>query len=145
MKKLLLITFLSFAATICFAQSKEEQVWQRVEALTRAVFETKDSNVLNDLVSERVTYGHSGGNLEDKATMVHKAATSTTTYKNSSLERVSIDVDRKTALVRHNFRAISVENGAETPLDLSILQVWKKERGKWRLWARQAVRIPARK
>lgn len=143
MKKLLLITLFAAVAFSGFAQSsKEEQVWQRVEALTKAVFDTKDSMALQDLVSADVTYGHSGGNLEDKPTMVQKAAASKTQYKNPSFERVSIDVNGKTAIVRHNFRAISAENGKETPLDLSIIQVWKKEGGKWRLWARQAVKIP---
>jgi hypothetical protein len=142
-KSLFLVSFL-LISFICFAQTKEEKVWQRVEALTKAVFETKDSLALDDLVSEKVTYGHSGGNLEDKRTMVQKAAASKTEYKNKNFERISIDVNDKTAIVRHNFRAISVENGKESPLDLGILQVWKKEGGKWRLWARQAVKIPAK-
>ena len=129
-------------ATTSFAQSAAEKVWARVESLTKAVFETKDSLALVDLVSQKVTYGHSGGNLEDKKTMVQKAAASKTEYKNRNFERVSIEVNDKTAIVRHNFRAISVENGKESALDLGILQVWKKEGGKWRLWARQAVRIP---
>ena len=73
--------------------------------------------------------------------MIQKAVTSKMTYKNSVLERVSIDVDGKTAILRHNFRATSIENGTESPLNLSILQVWRKEKGKWRIWARQAVRI----
>jgi hypothetical protein len=141
--KTILLTALLFLTTaFTFAQSKEAKVWERVEALTKAVFETKDSAALQDLVSDKVTYGHSGGNLEDKKTMVQKAAASKTEYKNRSFEKVSIDVNDKTAIVRHNFRAISVENGKETPLDLGILQVWKKEGGKWRLWARQAVKIP---
>ncbi|MBD0298228.1 MAG: nuclear transport factor 2 family protein [Flavisolibacter sp.] len=142
MKRCIIIAlcFVSFFATA--QSSKEEQVWQRVEALTKAVFDTKDSIALVGLVSDHLTYGHSAGSLEDKATMVHKAASSKTQYKNPSFERVSIDVDGPTAIVRHNFRAISVENGKETPLDLSILQVWKQERGQWRLWARQAVKIP---
>ena len=41
-----------------------------LEALTKAIFETKDSIALLDLVSTKVTYGHSVGNIEDKATMV---------------------------------------------------------------------------
>ena len=53
-----------------------------MEALTKAVFETKDSAALLDLVSENVTYGHSSGNLEDKKTMVSKAVGSKTEYKN---------------------------------------------------------------
>ena len=123
------------------AQSQEEKIWARVNDLTKAVFETKDSLALEDIVSSGVTYGHSGGNLEDKKTMISKAVSSKTTYKNIEFERLSLDRDGKTAVLRHNFRATSVENGTENPLNLSIIQVWKKQSGKWRLWARQAVRI----
>jgi len=145
MKVLLIFSSAVMMMATSFAQSKEEEkVWARVEALTKAVFETKDSAALLDLVSTKVTYGHSSGTLENKATMVQKAAGGKTEYKNRNFERVSMEVNDKTAIVRHNFRAISVENGKESPLDLGILQVWKKEGGKWRLWARQAVRIPAK-
>ena len=123
------------------AQSTEEKIWARVDALTKAIFETKDSAALDDLVGSRVSYGHSGGNLEDKPTMISKAVASKTTYKNIVFERVSLDRDGKTAVLRHNFRATSIENGVENALNLGILQVWKKKGGKWRLWARQAVRI----
>jgi hypothetical protein len=136
------LSLLTLSVSFSFAQSKEEKVWARVEALTKAVFETKDSAALVDLVSEHVTYGHSNGNLEDKKTMVSKAVASKQEYKNRNFERVSIDISDEAAIIRHNFRAISIENGKESPLDLGILQVWKKEKGKWRLWARQAVRIP---
>jgi hypothetical protein len=55
-------------------------------------------------------------------------------------------VDDKLAIVRQNFRATSVDaQGVGTPLDLGILQVWKKEHGKWKLMARQAVKIPPKK
>ena len=140
--KTILALLLLLITSSSFAQSKEDKVWERVEALTKAVFETKDGNVLNDLVSENVSYGHSGGNVEDKKMMVSNAVVSKTEYKNRNFERVSIQVNDKTAIVRHNFRAISINDGKEAPLDLTILQVWRKEGGKWKLWARQAVRIP---
>ena len=140
--KTILALLLLLITSSSFAQSKEDKVWERVEALTKAVFETKDGNVLNDLVSENVSYGHSGGNVEDKKMMVSNAVASKTEYKNRNFERVSIQVNDKTAIVRHNFRAISINDGKEAPLDLTILQVWRKEGGKWKLWARQAVRIP---
>lgn len=142
MKLSLFICLFVFASLMGIAQSaSQNQVWARVEALTKAIFETKDSVALNDLVSTSVTYGHSAGAIEDKATMVQKAVASKTTYKNSVSEKVSIDVDGNTAVVRQNFRATSVENGTETPLNLAILQVWKKEKGTWRIWARQAVKV----
>jgi len=143
MKKLFSISLFFLISIAVFSQSSNDsQIWSRVEALTRAIFETKDSTALLDLVSTRVSYGHSGGNVEDKATMVQKAVSSKTSYKNIVFEKVSVDVDGNTAIVRHNFRAISIENGTETPLNLAILQVWKKENGKWRIWARQAVKVP---
>ena len=141
--RILLIAVLFVISFGASAQSsKEAEVWKRVEALSNAVFATKDSITMKDLVSEHVTYGHSGGNIENKEVMVHNASISKTVYKNSELEKLSIDVNKKSAVVRHTFRAISVdEKGTETPLNLGLLQVWKKENGKWRLWARQAVKI----
>lgn len=144
MKNLFLIALLLFSITT-FAQSKEENVWKRVEELTKAVFETKDSVALEGLVNRYVTYAHSSGLVEDRPTMIHAAASSPLKYKNISIERGGINIDGKTAVLRHNLRGVSVdEKGAESPLNLGILQVWKKNRGKWQIWARQAVRIPAK-
>jgi len=143
MKKVLMSLLIMTLTITAFAQTAAEQkVWDRVEALANAIFAQRDSAALLDLVSENVTYGHSGGSIEDKPTMVHKAMVSKTTYRNQQFEKLSIQVKDKIAVLRHNFRAISIdENGKETPLDLGILQVWRKEGNKWRLWARQAVKI----
>ncbi len=145
MKKLLLLVLLG--STIgAFAQSAEEQkVWNCVEKLTKAVFETKDSVALEGMVNKHLTYAHSSGLVEDRPTMIHAAASSPIKYKNISIEKGTIDVDGNTAVLRHNLRGVSVDNtGAESPLNLGILQVWKKNKGEWQIWARQAVRIPAK-
>lgn len=143
MKKLFLLLVLLAAYGGTFAQSaKENAVWSRVEALTNAIFGKKDSAALADIVSSKVTYGHSGGQVEDKATMIRNAVGNKGTYRNIEVERTSISMDDNTAVLRHNLRGISIdEKGAESPLNLGILQVWKKENGKWRIWARQAVKI----
>lgn len=145
MKKLSFSIALAFICIMAVCQSSaEEKVWQQTEVLSKAVFGTKDSLALLDLVDEKVTYGHSGGNVEDKATMIRNAVANAAIYKNSLLERLSVDVERKTAVVRYNFRAVVVDKGAETPLDIGIIQVWKKKSRKWQLWARQAVKIPVK-
>jgi hypothetical protein len=144
MKKLLSIALLLISLNV-FAQSTEEKVWKRVEELTKAVFETKDSVALEGLVNKYVTYAHSSGVVEDRPTMIRAAVSTPLKYKNISIERGSINIDGKTAVLRHNLRGISVdERGTESPLNLGILQVWKKNRGKWQIWARQAVRINPR-
>jgi len=94
------------------------------------------------LVNKYVTYAHSTGLVEDRPTMIQAAVSSPTKYKNLSVERGSINIDGKTAVLRHNLRGISIDDkGAEAPLNLGILQVWKKNGSKWQLWARQAVKI----
>lgn len=123
--------------------SKENAVWSRVEALNKAIFQTKDSAALDDLVSKKLTYGHSGGNLEDKPTMIHNAVINQTVYKNPVTERLSIIfVDDDVAVLRHIFRATQIEKGTESSLNLGILQVWCKEKGRWKIVARQAVKVP---
>lgn len=143
MKKIVVVLLTSFVALFAFGQSSEEaKVWARADALRKAVFEIKDSAALYDLVGSKVTYGHSGGNIEDKPTMVHNAVTSKTTYRNTSVEKLSIAFIKETAILREIFLATSVdEKGLESPLNLSILQVWIKEQGKWKLFARQAVKV----
>lgn len=143
MKRLILTLFFCGGFAVSFAQpAKEAKLWERVESLTKAIFETKDSSALADLVSADVTYGHSGGAIEDKQQMIHKAVINKTTYRNQSIEKLSININGNYAVLRHNFHAIGTdEAGKESPLDLGILQVWKKEGGKWRIWGRQAVKI----
>jgi hypothetical protein len=143
MRNILILIAVVVFSLPAFAQSPEEaKVWARVDALQNAVFGTKDSIVIAELVGEKLTYGHSGGNIEDKIRMVHNAAVSQTIYKNSSIERLGLSfINKKTAIVRYIFRATSVEKGVEAPLNLSLLQVWAKEGGKWKLQARQAVKV----
>ena len=145
MKKLLLLVFLA-SNLGAFSQSAEEQsVWSSVEALTKAVFETKDSVAINGLANKYVTYAHSSGLVEDRPTMIRAAVSSALKYKNLSIEKGEINIDGNTAVLRHNLRGVSVDaGGTESPLNLGILQVWKKNNGKWQIWARQAVRIPAK-
>jgi hypothetical protein len=141
-----LTTFIGFAQLSNSSKSKKErQLWQRVEALHRAIFEAKDSIALKDLVSAKVTYGHSGGAVEDKALMIQKAVASPTNYKNISQEKISLTFIKKTAIARIILRATSIEKSVESPLDLSILQLWVKEKGTWKIAARQAVKIAPKK
>lgn len=144
MKKVFLFLLVVSVCTGVRAQNANENaVWSRVEALTNAIFGKRDSLALNDLVSTRVTYGHSNGNVEDKANMIQNALINPGSYRNVEIERTSINIDGNTAVLRHNLRGINVDAaGAESPLNLGVLQVWRKEKnGKWRIWARQAVKI----
>ena len=142
MKKLLFILFLSFCTSIAFGQTgKEAEVWTKVEALNKAIFETKDSAAIQDLVAENVTYGHSTGLIENKPVMLHNAVSAPDVYKNLLLERLGTTYAGQTVVVRYILRAEVLKDGNTSPLNISIMQVWGKDKGKWKLYARQAVKV----
>ncbi len=142
MLKVLSILFFSFFTSSSFCQSgKEAEVWVKAEALNKAVFETKDSAAIQELVAETVTYGHSTGAVENKPVMLHNAVTNVQVYKNLSIEKLNTTEAGKTVIIRYILRADVIKDGNTSPLDIGILQVWAKEHGKWRLFARQAVKV----
>ncbi|MEJ7680476.1 MAG: nuclear transport factor 2 family protein [Segetibacter sp.] len=142
MKHFLSILLITFFSSTAFCQSnKETEVWAKVEALNKAVFETKDSAAIQDLVSNAVTYGHSTGVIENKPVMLHNAIVNAQVYKNVSAERLGANIVGETVIVRYILRADVEKDGNTSPLNISILQVWAKDHGKWRLFARQAVKV----
>ncbi|MDB5247820.1 MAG: hypothetical protein JWQ40_2214 [Segetibacter sp.] len=142
--KQILVLLLATSLTIPgFAQSsgKEGEVWVRVEALNKAIFEAKDSAAINELVADGVTYGHSTGLVEDKPTMIRNAVANEEVYSNLTSERlVTVDAG-KAIVVRYILRASTIKAGSPSSLNISIMQVWAKDKGKWRLFARQAVKV----
>lgn len=142
MKQFLIILLITLFTSSAFGQSgKEAEVWTRVDALNKAVFETKDSAAIQDLVAEAVTYGHSTGDIENKPLMLHNAVHNTQVYRNLSVEKLGVSTAGETVIVRYILRADVIKNGNTSPLNLGILQVWARNKGKWRLFARQAVKV----
>ncbi len=118
----------------------QQEVWNKVIDLHNAVFGSKNADVISNLVGEGLAYGHSGGNLEDRATMIEKAAASATVYENVTNQLLSIKSLGNVTILRVILKASSIEKGVSTPLNLGILQVWNKVGGKWKLIERQAVK-----
>ncbi|RYZ00593.1 MAG: nuclear transport factor 2 family protein [Chitinophagaceae bacterium] len=125
------------------AQSKAEAaVLGAVEAVHAAVFVNKDSAALDRLLAPEVTYGHSGGKLEDRAQTVRAVGRNTSTYTGIAMGPVSVLLQGKTAVTRYLLTGTeSKADGTKTELKLNILQVWIKERKTWKMMARQAVKI----
>ena len=143
MKRLYTFLFLIFITITAFSQSRadNDKVWQKALDLNKAIFETKDSAAIQNLVAATVTYGHSGGNLEDKTTMLHNAVANTEVYKNISIEKLHVGNAGNSVIVRYILRADAIKNGNTNQLNISILQVWAKDKGNWQLYARQAVKV----
>ena len=124
------------------AQSKEEQVLQNVKLLNSTIFGSKDSAVIDGLLAKTLSYGHSGGGIENRETALRNASKNGNVYSKLEARDFSVDfADKNVAVVRFVTSFIQNTKGNDIPLTLHMLQVWKKESGKWKLTARQAVKL----
>ncbi|MBC7651681.1 MAG: nuclear transport factor 2 family protein [Deinococcales bacterium] len=145
MKKLILICLLIVSAFAANAQNADDiAIAAKVENLNNAIFANKDITALETLLAKEITYGHSGGKVENRAEMIKGVMDDTKTYSDVKTEVGSILFNGKSVVVRHIISATQKEkDGKISPLKLQVLQVWVKEKKAWKLWARQAVKLTA--
>jgi ketosteroid isomerase-like protein len=107
------------------------------------VFGTKDSLTLEDLFAKDATYGHSGGKVETREEAIRNIIRNRSVYeKTDEIADYNVTMHDDVAVVRHFFEATEKkEDGSESKLKLSLMLVWVKEKGKWKLFARQALKI----
>jgi len=123
------------------AQNKnEEKVASRVEQLRKAMIDP-DQKALEGLVMPLLSYGHSGGALDDKTTFVDKLVSGKSDFVSIDFTEQTISVSGKVAIVRHNLTATTNDNNTPGQVKLRILLIWQKDKGDWKLLARQAVKI----
>jgi hypothetical protein len=124
------------------AQSADEAAVARaVEALRTAMLEA-DKAKLEALVTDQLSYGHSGGVIQTKAQFVDVIAGKKTVYKTISLSDTAITIAGSNAIVRDVFSTDFESDGKPGTAKIGELQVWAKQDGNWKLLARQAFRTP---
>jgi ketosteroid isomerase-like protein len=139
---LLLLSFCTMS-TFCFAQTKDEKaVSASVESLRKAMVDA-DKSALEKLTDVKLSYGHSGGKIEDKPTFVNNIVSGKSDFLTIELADQTIAVSGSTAIVRHVLNATTNDNGKAGEVHLNVLLVWVKEGAQWKLLARQAVHVPA--
>jgi len=133
------VLFLSMAVGAT-AQSKDEtEVAAAVEKLRKAMVDG-DKKELEDIVSDKLSYGHSGGHVEGKAEFVEKIVTGKSDFVTIDLSDQTISISGNTAVVRHKLEAKTNDNGKPGDVHLLVLLVFQKEHKHWKLLARQAVK-----
>ena len=87
------------------AQSKQEQqVAAAVESLRKAMVDG-DRAALDNIAMDGLSYGHSGGKVEDKSSFVENIANGNSDFVTIDLTDQTIFVSGKTAIVRHRLSA----------------------------------------
>jgi ketosteroid isomerase-like protein len=100
-----------------------------------------DGAALSGLVHEGLSYGHSNGRTEDKAAFV-ASLDKKNSFKSLAITRQSVSVAGTNAIVRHVFDSENnLPDGKTSTAYITVLQVWSRDGGQWRLLARQSAPI----
>ena len=143
MKEIKLITFFFLITTLAVVgQKKDEQsVAAAVSQLNQAMI---DGNLitLDQLTSEKLSYGHSRGLVENKDAYITASVDGVFGFTSIDLTEQTITVSDHVAIVRHKFSAGTDNKGQEPgTVKLAVLQIWQKNKSGWVLLARQATKI----
>ena len=102
------------------------------------------SDGLSALVSDELSYGHSSGKVDTKASFIANLLSGASDFVTITITEQTIKVvDGNVAIVRHTLAADSNDGGKPGKVLIKILGVWQKQGGQWKLVARQAIRPPA--
>ena len=113
-----------------------------VDALTKAML-AGDRAGLMAVTHERLSYGHSAGRIENRQQFIDPLVNKTSVFRSITVSDQTIDVVGDDAIVRHVLRGESESNGRVNPVNIGILQMWKRQPDGWKLLARQAFVRPS--
>jgi hypothetical protein len=145
-KKLIFATIFLVAITV-FGQKKNntQSVTDAAEKLRLAMISGEKAE-LESLIVPELTYGHSGGHIDDAKEFVEKLVSKKSDFLTIDITNQNIQIVGNTAIVRHHFYATTADLGKEPgDVTLDILLVWTKVKNDWKLLARQAVKSEKKK
>jgi hypothetical protein len=139
--KILLIIFCLGFGTQSFAVTKSEAaikpVELRVEQLRIAMIDA-DAEKLKELTATELNYGHSGGHVQDQAEFIEKIVNGSSDFVTIELKDQTIQLVKDIAIVRHTLVATTNNNGKPGEVEIGVMLIWQKQKGIWKLLARQA-------
>ncbi|MES2648200.1 MAG: nuclear transport factor 2 family protein [Bacteroidota bacterium] len=139
-KKMFFIASLLFTSLFVSAQSgASKKVAEAIEAFKLAMI-SGDSAALSALTTSDLSYGHSAGKIDYKAQFIRAFASGSSDFVTIDLTDQTISVHKKAAIVRHQLKATTNDNGKPGNVNIAVMTVWVKQKGKWVLAARQAVK-----
>ena len=120
--------------------SDEAGVTQAVEALRKATL-AQDKAKLEQLSAAELSYGHSGGVVQNKAEFIDGVMARKGTVKSIEFPELKIGVAGNNAVARHLYVSESELDGKPNSTRIGALQVWQKQDGSWKLLARQGYKL----
>jgi ketosteroid isomerase-like protein len=126
-----------------FAASRDEEaVAKNVEAF-RAAQVAADAKAFDALCAPELSYGHSDGRVEDKATFIANATNGKSKWVSLKYEDPKIRVVGDAAIVRFHWlgEQEAVADGKKSSTNLHILMNWQKQGADWKLLTRASTKL----
>jgi hypothetical protein len=118
----------------------EAAIAQAVEAYRKGLLAANKAQ-LEALCMDQVSYGHSSGLLQTKAEFIADATSGKTTWKSINFESPTNRVIGDSAISRFMFVGENESEGKTNALKFSVVMVWHKQGGHWKLLVRQGYKV----
>ncbi|HKB92197.1 MAG TPA: nuclear transport factor 2 family protein [Opitutaceae bacterium] len=124
------------------ASADEDAVAKNVEAFRAAQF-AADAKALDALCAAELSYSHSDGRVEDKATFIANATSGKSKTLSLEYQDTNIRVVGTAAIVRFHWvgESQAVADGKKSATNLHILMNWQKQGADWKLLSRSATKL----
>lgn len=123
------------------AQSADEAaVAKAIDVLSKAIV-AADKSSLEKITWPELSYGHSAGKVENQKQFVDALVSKQTVITSIDNPKMSTTVVGDIAISRGTATYMVAGAGAPTKADLTLLLIWQKRGGEWRLLARQAYKV----
>jgi ketosteroid isomerase-like protein len=141
MKNILTMLFMVLFFQTAIAQNKaDKKLVSAVESMRKQLIDP-EKNALDALLMDDLSYGHSTGRLDTKASLMESLLNGSSDFVSITLSDQTIHKNGKTAIVRHKLIAATNDSGKPGEAKLAVLLVWQKQHKVWKLLARQAVKL----
>jgi len=130
------------SVTPAFAGADEDAVAKNLEAF-RAAQASSNAEILASLCAAELSYSHSSGVVEDKATFVANATNGKSRWLSLVYENPTIRVVGPAAIVRFHWlgEAEAIPDCKKSSTSLHILMNWQKQGTEWKLLSRAATKL----
>jgi ketosteroid isomerase-like protein len=129
-------------APVFAGSADEDAVAKNVEAFRAAQVAT-DAKALDALCAAELSYSHSDGRIEDKATFLKNATDRKTKFLSLAYQSTKIRIVGDAAIVRFDWVSESeaIADGKKSGNKLHILMNWQKQGVDWKLLSRAATKL----
>jgi ketosteroid isomerase-like protein len=110
-----------------------------IEDYRKAMVDGNGARLL-EMSADDMSFGHANGVVQTKVEFVKSVVDKVEIFNKIKLYDHSIRVSGDLAIARHTFDADVFFQGKDQNFLLSVIQVWKKEDGRWRLFTRQSFK-----